>query len=107
PRGPGTLKRAMVGGLAVAFVGPPGGGYAVRELFALFDRAGKATEVRVRCTDAPGQPGGAAKLLGRLKAKCGEPEALAAPWAAAWADLPARKPAPVLYRWQHDVTQLT
>src|SRR5262249_10472890 len=95
PRGAGARQRPITGGLAVVFMGsPPGNGYAVRELFALFDRAGKASEVRVRCTDVPGQAaGGAASLLGRLKTKYGVPETLPAPWVAAWAGLPEHRPA--------------
>src|SRR5207248_3331868 len=37
----------------------------------------------------------------------GAPENGPGPWAQVWADLPRRKPAPVLRRWQDDQTLLT
>src|SRR5262249_19540446 len=110
PRGKSTLKRDMAGGLAVAFMGePPGtGSQAMRELFAFFNREGRAVEVRVRYTDAPGKPaGGMAKLLSQMKARYGPPEVVPSSWVAAWSDQPARKPAPVQWRWQDDLTVMT
>jgi hypothetical protein len=88
--------------------GPGDAAFHARQLFVRF-RDGRVAEVRARYQE--GSRPGAAKspsLLAALKrAPNGAPEQQPAPWAGLWADLPVQRPAPVLYRWQDDLTELT
>lgn len=87
---------------------PPSATYWPRQLFIRFGPDHRVAEVRVRYQEGPHAPGPKTPgLLDKLRGKAnGVPEALSAPWAGLWTDLPVRKP-PVYYRWRDDVTCLT
>ncbi len=78
-----------------------------RQLFVRFNASDRVSEIRTRYQEGPHAPGPKSpSLLDTLKAKPnGAPQALAAPWAGLWTDLPTRK-APVFYRWVDDRTCL-
>jgi hypothetical protein len=103
-----AYKRPIPNGILVAVTSPPAGGPlpAAREIAALFDGAGRVVEVIARYQSGSG-PAGLAKIEGSLEKRAGAPETTAGPWAQIWSDLPKRKPAPVLRRWQDDITLLT
>jgi hypothetical protein len=109
PRGEKTLKRDIAGGLAVLVTGDPPrtAAYVARELYVRV-KDGRVAELRVRYADGPaaGKGGGLTRLVNNLKERCGAPLPLSGPLAV-WAGLPPAKPAPVLQRWQDDVTVLT
>jgi hypothetical protein len=104
PQNPQTLRRDILLGLAVTFTSPPDTktDLVLRDLFVRFDGSGKALEVRGRLTETSGA---AAKWLAAVKALCGPPDEGRGS-EQRWADLPPRKPAPVFYRWQDDVSSL-
>jgi hypothetical protein len=112
PGGKGTLSGKLSDGFVLTFAGTPPRGTTLmlRQLFLRFDGAGRLAEVRARYQDTS-PPNGPARgvpgLLASLKQRGGAAEGVRAPWAGAWPDLPARKPAPVCYRWQDDATLLT
>jgi hypothetical protein len=80
-----------------------------RQAFVRFGPDHRVAEIRVRFEDGlRAETKETPWLLTRLRDKPnGAPDLLPAPWAALWADLPAQKPAPVLYRWADDITLLT
>ncbi len=112
PEGQAVLKRDLPGGgLVVTFRGDPAqrDPYVMRQMFVRFDRADHVAEVRVRYVDGP-SAGAEGRwmpdLLTRIKKRAGAPTQEPSPWAKLWTDLPPQKPAPVLYRWQDDITVL-
>jgi hypothetical protein len=112
PGGKGVFGGKLPDGFVVTFAGNPPRGAAVmvRQLFLRFDAAGRLAEMRARYQDTspPNAPArGLPGLLAGLKQRGGAPETVPAAWASAWPELPARKPAPVCYRWLDDATLLT
>jgi len=103
-----AYQRPIPNGILVTVIGPtPRGPVATaREFCALFDAAGRIAEVRARYQSGSG-PAGLVKLVADLEKRCGAPDNAPGPWVQTWADLPKRKPAPVLRRWQDDTTLLT
>lgn len=87
---------------------PASATYWPRQLFVRFGADQRVAEIRVRYQEGPHAPGPKMPgLLETLRTKPnGAPESLPPTWTGLWTDLPARK-APVLYRWQDDVTCLT
>ncbi len=82
--------------------------YGVRQMFLRFGADERLVEIRARYQEGPAKPDEHHKsLLGALKAACGEPLSLPAPWAGLWPDLPPQSPKPALYRWTDDITVLT
>jgi hypothetical protein len=112
PRGEGVIPRKIPGGLGVVLKGTADEGAVrvARELFIRFGPDDRAAEVRVRYTNAPGKRGkaGVKTLIGQISRRGGAPAEAPGPWASVWTPpFVARKPAPVLYRWQDDATLLT
>jgi hypothetical protein len=110
PQSMTVQKLNLPGGLlSVTFTGEPPQNvpYLVRQMFVRFDADGRTTELRARYADAGGGATWMQSLLGVLKKQGGAPAELPSPWSKLWADLPARKPAAVLYRWQDDRTLMT
>jgi len=103
-----AYKRPFPNGIVITITTPIARGpvASARELYALFDPAGRVAEVRVRYQSGSG-PASLVNLVAGLEKRCGAPENGPAPWAQTWSDLPKRKPAPVLRRWQDDITLLT
>jgi hypothetical protein len=112
PAGQAVLKRDLPGaGLVVTFRGDPAqrDSYVMRQMFIRFDRADRVAEVRVRYVDGPSagtEVRWMTDLLAKIKKRAGAPIQEPSPWAKLWTDLPPQKPAPVLYRWQDDITVL-
>ena len=105
-----VLKQNLPGGaLSVTFTGdaPPNVPFLVRQMFVRFDADGRATELRARYADAGGGATWIQSVVGVLKRQGGAPAEMPSPWTKVWADLPARKPAAVLYRWQDDIVVMT
>jgi hypothetical protein len=102
-----AYKRSLSQGILVTMTGetPRSGGAVAREFCARLDASGRVVEIRARYHS--GSPTGLAQLVASLEKRCGAPENTPGPWAQSWADLPARKPGPVLRRWQDDMTLLT
>jgi hypothetical protein len=112
PGGKAVLNGRLPDGFMLTFPGEPvrGATFVLRQLFLRFDAAGRLAEMRARYQDtspANGPARGLSQLLAGLKKGGGAPEPVRASWAAVWPDLPARKPAPVCYRWRDDATLLT
>jgi hypothetical protein len=74
-----------------------------RELFVRF-QDGQATEIRIRFV--PKVRDGVQRLLDNIIARGGAPKTEPSSWKKVWADYPARKFVPVVYRWEDDVTRL-
>jgi hypothetical protein len=108
PRGESVVKQEVAGGLMILVTGdaPKGSAYVARQSFVHFDGDGKVAELRTRYGDGTAGNCGQA-VLGALKRRCGAPAELPGTWARVWDDQAARKSAPVLYRWQDDVSILT
>jgi hypothetical protein len=109
PRGPNVSRRTLPDGLNVLVSGEASKTvpYQVRQMFIRFDGKAKAVELRSRYGEGTSASGWSQALLADLKKRYGAPREEAGPWAKLWADLPARKPLPVLFRWNDDVTELT
>lgn len=112
PAGKTVLSRPLPDGFVLTFTANPARGATsmVRQLFLRFGASGRLAEVRARYVDtSPANEAarGMADLLASLKKRGGAPEAARASWPSVWPDLPARKPAPVCYRWADDATLLT
>ena len=111
PPGKAVLKRDVPGGLLVTFRGEPAKNdiAALRQLFIRFDqtersrrssrqlrgRSGRRTKRRLDERFAP-----AHQETRRA------PSQAPSPWITIWNDLPPQKPAPLLYRWQDDITSV-
>lgn len=111
PAGQAVLKQATPGGgLMITFNAepPPMATYVPRMLFARFNQAGRAVELRGRYVDGPAAKTAAwmVDLQGELRKRMA-PEELPASWTQLWADLPPKKPTPTLYRWTDDLTVRT
>jgi hypothetical protein len=108
PRGESVVKQEVAGGVMVLITGdaPKGAAYVARQSFVRFDGDGKVVELRTRYGDGSAGNCGQA-VLGALKRRCGAPAELPGTWGRVWDDQAARKSAPVLYRWQDDVSVLT
>lgn len=110
PPGQVALKRDFPGGLMVTFNGAPAktAHSVIRQLLIRFSEEDRVHELRARYVDGPVRTEAhwATEMLKARKKKCGAPAELPASWATLWADLPAQKPAPVLYQWQDDVSVL-
>src|SRR5207245_11205679 len=80
------------------------GGAVVLQTFIRFDAEDGVIELRARYVEGPAHRGTGwmGELLAALKKRCGAPLEQPTTWAALWADLPTRKPTPVLYQWQDD-----
>jgi hypothetical protein len=107
PHGRGYRLKTVPGGVSLlnTNVPQPGDVFWARQVLVRFDSQDKVSEIRVRYQEglAPAKKGAA--LLDRLNAApAAQPEALSAPWAGLWADLPAPGPRPTLLRWQDDFT---
>lgn len=110
PRGKKYRVKEVPGGLSLLDLHTPTSGqpYWAAQVLLRIDEAGKVSEVRIRYREglAPARKG--ESLLDRLNdAKAGVPETLPATWAGLWTDQPARKPDPLLLRWQDDRTVRT
>jgi hypothetical protein len=111
PPGQGVLKQNLPGGgLAITFRGDPAqkDAYVVRQMFIRFDND-RVAELRVRYMDGPAAGKDArwmGNLLTTIKKRAGAQAESAPSWAKLWADLPAQKPAPLMYRWEDDITTL-
>ena len=107
----GVVRQEMPGGMRVLFTGSPARNatHVLRELFLRWDDAGKLAEVRARYEDGPASAGGAwfAAVLNAFRKSGGAAQEQPGSWGAVWSDLPPRKPVPLAYRWQDDVTALT
>jgi hypothetical protein len=107
-----TTHTEIRDGLAVTFTGDPDRKtpYLARQMFIRFNETREVIELRVRYQDGPASQGvgtWSRDLLAGWQKKCGAGLKTSAPWAAASADLPVRKPAATLYRWVDDATVLT
>lgn len=109
PVGESVVKQNVPGGVLVALTGeaPKGAPYVARQSFIRFDGEGKAVELRTRYGEGAAGGNWGQALLNGLKQHCGVPAESPGAWAPLWADLPPRKPAATLYRWQDDVSVLT
>ncbi len=109
PRGENVAKQKLADGLLVTFTGEaaPKTPHVARQSLVRYGPDGKVIELRTRY--AEGTTGGnwSQALLNGLKRRYGVPAEAPGPWASVWPDLPARKPAATLYRWQDDLTVLT
>jgi hypothetical protein len=114
PRTTMFRKRAIPNGLSLFFTGNPPGGvrFWARQMFILFDAAGRVGEIRVRYSDlSKGSKGPA--LLDSLEAQkgadgpAGKPEVVSPEWDGLWRDLPKAKAKLAKYRWQDDDTIVT
>jgi hypothetical protein len=110
PGGDDYPRLIVPGGLGIVYRDErsPNPGYVPRELFVRF-RGKQVAEVRVRYVSAAGRRGrsGVKQLLEEIIRKSGAPRQEPGSWAKVWTGYPARKPAPVLYRWEDDTTRLT
>jgi hypothetical protein len=111
PSGRLVAKQDLPNGLMVTFCGDPApdDAQAIRQIFIRFDDTDHAVEVRGVYADGPaagGKNGWMTSLLKSIKEKSGAPQEGPAPWSVLWRDLPPRRPAPALYRWQDDRTLL-
>jgi hypothetical protein len=109
PRGKSYRVKEVPGGLSLLDLRPPFASepHWANQVLVRFDARDQVSEVRVRYREglAAGKKG---TLLARLSdVRNGAPEVLPSRWAGLWSDRPAREPAPVLYRWQDDVTVRT
>jgi len=112
PVGESIVKQNFTGGLSILFTGPTpqNAPYVARQMFIRFDAGDRVAELRVRYQEPGGPAGGnewTRELLSSLRKQAGAPLAALSPWSTLWSDLPPRKPAPVLYTWQDDVTRMT
>src|SRR5207253_9050560 len=103
-------QQPVTDGVHVLFLteAPANATFHARQLFVRF-QGGRVAEVRARYQEGP-RPASAKSpsLLTSLKrGSNGAPEQRPAPWAGLCRDLPVQRPAPVLYRWQDDLTVLT
>jgi hypothetical protein len=109
PPGKSVLKRDVPGGLLVTFRGEPAKNETavLRQLFVQFDQAERVVEVRASYVEGPAAGQNHAwmsDLLRPIKKRAGAPSQAASSWTTIWNDLPPQKPAPLLYRWQDDIT---
>ncbi len=112
PRGQSILKLNAPSMLHVVLTGDPPHAFhrVLREAFIRFGPDDKVAELRVRYVDGPSSTGTSRwthELLASLTKPCGAPFDGPGPWASIWSDLPARKPAASLDRWQDDITLMT
>jgi len=109
PRGESVAKQTVPGGLMVTFIGEPAKGapHVARQSFIRFDDKDRAVELRTRYGGGTTGSNWSQALLNGLKRRCGAPAERPGTWTALWADLPPRKPAATLYRWQDDLAILT
>jgi hypothetical protein len=111
PRGKMFRQTALGDGVSLMLLNPVDNAatHSARQLFVRFGADEKLAEIRVRYQVGPRKPDKAhPSLLDTLKAgPNGAPEAMPAPWAKLWTDLPAQKPAAEKFRWADDVTIMT
>jgi hypothetical protein len=81
---------------------------AMRQAFIRFGPDNKVAEIRTRTVAGPsGSSRWISDMLAGLGKTCGAALESQSLWPAIWSDLPPRKPAPVLGRWQDDVAWMT
>jgi hypothetical protein len=109
PRGENVVKQNVAGGVMALTLGeaPKGSPYVARQTFVRFGSDDKVAELRTRYGDGASGGNAGQAVLNALKQRYGVPAELSATWARVWDDLPARKPAAALYRWQDDLSVLT
>lgn len=112
PRGQSILKQNGPDFLNVLFTGDPPrtAARATRQVFIRFGPNQKVAEIRARYFAGPAAKESArwvVDLLAGLSKSCGAAVDSPGPWAALWSDQPARKSAPMIARWQDDVSLLT
>jgi hypothetical protein len=109
PRGEFVVKQSVPGGVTVNFTGeaPKGSTHVVRQSFVRWDPQGNVVELRMRYGEGAAGGNWIQTLVNGLKQRFGAPAEPPATWAPVWSDMPARKPAAALYRWQDDLTLLT
>src|SRR5579871_342606 len=110
PPGQAVVKQTIPGGMAITFRGEPlrTDASVVRQVFIRFDND-HVVELRARYVDGPAAGKDARwmkDLVTLIRKRAGAPAEAAPPWAKLWSDLPAQRPAPLLYRWQDDITAL-
>jgi hypothetical protein len=111
PPGKSILKQEFPGGLTLTFTADPRRTETsvARQMFFRFDKQDRVIELRARYVDGPAardSAGWTAELLKSFTKRCGAPASAPTSWADLWSDLPPRKPAPFLHRWQDDLSEL-
>jgi hypothetical protein len=108
PRGKSVVTQDGPDFVNVLFTGDPPKSAArtTRQAFIRFGPNQKVAEIRTR-TVAGSSPRWISEMLAGLSKSCGAPLDSQSNWSTIWSDLPARKPVPVLGRWQDDVAWMT
>jgi hypothetical protein len=109
PRGESVTKLKVPDGVMVLFTGEGSQKttHIARQSLVRFGPNGKVAELRTRYAEGPSGANWMQALLTGLTRRHGVPAEGPGPWAQLWPDLPARKPAATLYRWQDDVSVMT
>src|SRR5262249_4897870 len=112
PRGQSIVKQNGPDFVNMLFSGEPPrtAVRVIRQAFVRFGPEQKVTEIRLRYFDGPASTSTTRwenELVASLVKPCGAAAESLGPWSALWSELPPRKPAPILARWQDDVATLT